>query len=84
MVESCASLLESAVLEPLQPVSSIEPASTMLSIAMENFFICVNLSDLTRAKRASLSNIDYYTASYNNATKFQRKNYEKHLFFQQS
>ena len=42
VVESCASLLESAVLEPPQPVSSIEPASTMLSIAMENFFICVN------------------------------------------
>jgi hypothetical protein len=39
-------------------------------------------SDLTRAKRASLSNIDYYTArSIIMQPKFQRKNYGKAFIF---
>jgi hypothetical protein len=39
-------------------------------------------SDLTRAKRASLSNINYYTArSIIMQPKFQRKNYGKAFIF---
>ena len=48
------------VLPPPQPVSSIEPASTMLSMAIESFFIMISLLPKCRFFRPC-KHVNYYT-----------------------
>ena len=50
------------VLPPPQPVSSIEPASTMLSMAIESFFIIISLLPKGPGHWPVFKHVYYYTS----------------------